>query len=333
MADWQPSVAFVMLASLKMKKDGKRHYVEECLRSVEIITRELGFPTVLQYLYSRGWVMQKRKDSSGKTVPGKLTLRYRKIEDSLDFPYHDPLDTRVSPAMNLHSMIKSLYKELQMGRLKNKIPESRSYELPPVTSLLSTLNGYTQDAHTMYLLTDHFFLPHVPEKSNDIDFWVAELFRHARTQVRLVSLCTDIFFRFPDDDDISSEDVKELLTTYRECFRDELQRQAAEKRNLAEYNSLLESKLTTAFRGRSVQPNERVSRARNLLMLRARVRDQMYAYLSDVEKEQFSSSTRIFRGKKGAGGESNDKDPAVSGEFHWHDFRLITDCSPSLDFF
>ena len=65
----------------------------------------------------------------------------------------------------------------------------------------------------------------------------------------------------------------------------------AHGRNLVEYNALVELMLSQKFGNQSTKWNEKVSQDWSLVLLRARIQDMSFTFLSDLDKEKFVSST------------------------------------------
>jgi hypothetical protein len=101
---WQPTSELIALPYLWYQpRREKLHFFGDCLRVCKILTHELGFKTVFEYLLTRGWSLKKEKKKG-------YTLQYRKVEESLGPGSKVNAQGGGERCLHVRAMVESLYK-------------------------------------------------------------------------------------------------------------------------------------------------------------------------------------------------------------------------------
>jgi hypothetical protein len=285
--EWKASPEFVALPYLWHRPNqGRTHYMADVIRVNNIVRKELGYSSIFAYIETRGWTITK--------TPGKkdqFTLQYRKLEEALAAAGHSPDVGTGKLTRNLHAMVESLYKTLHQEALKDPYTGELGLRFLMFDSFIQKLNQYAQDLQAAVMITKQFFLPHVTTQHEDVAFWMMKIFRNCRERKDLILFCQNLLSLLPNNQDNGKDSVcKVLLNDHADCIHDEVARRASSREHQQRYGVLVEEMLQHTFKRRTKRGAQQ-SMVRNLVMLRARVRDWSYDLLSPEEKESFTSST------------------------------------------
>ena len=255
-----------------------------------VIAKQMGYPDVRSYLKTRGYTLSQVIDREGNPTD-RFCLQYRKIEEALTSTSSVSKNAQFLTA-HMHAMVQRTYQVLNSLALNDLITGKPIIRFLKYDSFVQKMSQYAQDLHALYLIVEYFFVPHVKHHENDLDFWVKYIFFSCSDRRDLMKCCNSILTIIPNDDG-DPDLVKELLSTYNNVsMKDAINDLAGARFHAEQYSRTVEALLHENCINRSNKRSSSVPIPSNLSCLRARIRDNMYPYLNDEEKELFSSSTR-----------------------------------------
>jgi hypothetical protein len=252
----------------------------------DIIRKELGYPNYVDHLESRGWTRQKRPD-------GTYTLMHRKLQFCEELQQAGPGEFK--PVRNLAAMIEKMYEFLNQDSLKDPLTGEPPMSFLKLSSFIGKINDYAQDLHTAVVITQKFFLPFVPERKLDTDYWLKKIFADCGSRRELVTHSNNLLSLFPTNSPGTGTLQERLISHHEESMKDEVARLAQTRAHTEEYKTLVEQQMKDNFK-RSCYNTKRKPE-KNICIIRSRCRDQTYTYMSAADKSDYSSSTRHKRQK------------------------------------
>jgi hypothetical protein len=265
-----------------------RHYMADVIRVCDIIRKELGYATILEYIETRGWLIKKTRS----TAATPFTLEYRKIQESL------PKDPNGKRTTNLIAMVEAMYSQFDTEHLRDPFTHLPCTRPLPMNSFISKLNSHSQDMQAAIVVTKVFFVEFAPTNQGDVTYWMLIIFRDCSSRKEFVCFIHQVLSLHSDG--VNGELSRELLTDYTKCVKDRVATLAASAHHFEAYDALVEDLLHAKFGHRGTDPNRDVSEDRQILLLRARFKDLNSQYFADPEKKKAyrSSTKRKIRNKK-----------------------------------
>lgn len=290
-----PSPSYTCLPYLwhsKGKTAKTTHYYASICMSTTIVAKELGFGTAIDYVQCRGWTLHNKG--------GKPSLKYRNLTESF---YRNGAPG--GGAMNSHfsAMVEHLYKIIEQNIVRDVYTNKPALRFLTQDSFKSKLHLHAQEFQLSLIIVKAFFIDHVPSNKGDVFFWMKKIFISCRRHKDFTLFVQNTFALFSEGPNPAL--AKELLTTYLDCIRDQVNHRVSAAEYQRKYNDLLEKSLSSVRR----VSMKNLSPARHLLMARLRSRDFAIGVLKEDGKATLPSSTRKKRKKK-----SGDQLAAPAGE-------------------
>eukprot|EP00978_Attheya_sp_CCMP212_P019284 scaffold53839_cov70-Attheya_sp.AAC.1 len=143
---WQPTSELIALPYLWYQpRREKIHFFGDCLRVCKILTHELGFKTVFDYLLTRGWSLKKDQKK-------EYTLQYRKVEESLGPASEVDVQGGGERCHHVRAMVESLYKIVKGETAIDPVTKKHAVRFLEETSFRSKLNKVVQSLHQAYIV-------------------------------------------------------------------------------------------------------------------------------------------------------------------------------------
>lgn len=264
------------------RKEERTHYFADLYMAVQIVARQLGFRSAVDYVRCRGWCYSKKG--------GNPILRYRKLEEVFD--QYAPDGVSANLAKNFNAMVDVLYEVLSMDEVKD-IYTGKSFVLfMKQGSFISKLHNFCQEFHIALIIVTRFFLDHVPDHHGDAEYWIKVIFRPCLRHKDFLQFSANCFELFEEEGGNPTQ-AKELLERHRDCMRDEVHRLITKKEHMRDYGMIVERELSKIQRG--TRDDVMPSAKNNLTFARQRVRDMQVRFMLPAQKDNYESSTYKFK--------------------------------------
>jgi hypothetical protein len=298
------------------RKEERTHYFADLYMAVQIVAKQLGFRSPVDYVRCRGWCFSKKG--------GNSTLRYRKLDEVFD--EYAPDGVAANLAKNFNAMVDVLYEVLSRDEVQD-IYTGKSFILfMKKGSFISKLHNLCQEFHISLIIVTRFFLEHVPDHHGDVEHWIKVIFRpclHHKDFLQFSAKCFELF----DKEGGDPEEAKKLLEHHQDCMRDEVHRLAENKEHKRDYGMVVERELAKVKRG--TRDNAMPSAKRNLTFARQWVRDMQVCFMSPDQKDKYESSTYKFKDRYRKTSKTR-KDPPRKCRLYCH--ALVSAAVPALPF-
>ena len=235
---WDPSFSFIGLPYSFARKNMKdRHYMGVVFRVNSIIAHELGYPSWLEYILTRGWhcTYNREKDT--------YEIKFRRVEEVLSV-----LGVKGWRLLhrNLHALLVSLYSRLQDPNMKNVYGGTLPLKFMEESSFIAKINTLAQDLLKALVITVNCFLPFVKERKTDKRYWTEEIFKGCFSRPKLKLFMADlvILFNGAQNGQVGDGSLqRDLIYNHRDALVTEVGRRCASIRFDADMRSFIHDQL------------------------------------------------------------------------------------------
>ena len=269
--NWHPSPDLIALPFVYYSRHNRaNHFFQEVLTVNNIVAQSLGYKDGFHDVKSRGWLCYRRND-------GSYVLEYRKLAETFS--------NIAKFGKNLRAIMEDLYKLIRSEKLGNDPCFLR------FTSFLSKLDFFAQCLSIAASIIDCCFLPHVDKEFGNVRYWSSIIFSGCEKRKQFVLFCNNLLTLICSQAQLNDGKItKKILTDHVDGVNAYVDTRATKKGMAKKYQELVERELHSTFK-RTCKNTNRI-RTRNLVIVRSRVRDLTYPYLSRAAKDKFVSSTK-----------------------------------------
>eukprot|EP00978_Attheya_sp_CCMP212_P039371 scaffold204047_cov46-Attheya_sp.AAC.1 len=281
---WRPTAELIALPFVWYQPRGKDklHFFGDCFRVCKILSREIGFKNVFQYLQTRGWTLKKHPKDEG------YTLQYRKLEDCIGRSDAEVDGSGINRCRHVRAMVQSLYQIVQGEIAIDPVTKKPAVKFLAETSFRNKLNNVVQSLHEAYIVYLVVFEPCVCNP-NLVEEWIVKIFAGCWTKKAFVNFINDILSLFSGSAEEQGQ-VKDLVKHHLPNLRTEIARLADGKAFKESHRISVEAQLNKHFPRGCKNVNRPLHR--NLAIVMSRARDATYPYMNHAEKNKFKSCTR-----------------------------------------
>jgi len=214
---WEPSSTFIGLPYIFARRNNEdRDFFSKCVTVNNVIAHELGYPTWVEYLETRGWTCQPNEGTD------TYCIRFVRVQDVPAIP-----TARNPKHKNLHALLKALHSRVNDPAYKDIYDGQHPLKIMKFDSFVAKTNCLAQDLLKALVVTTRSFLPHVNHHFGEKRYWTETIFKGCHTRKKLRLFQSDLVLLLNSDGGSCDGAIqKDLLCNYVESMYAQVEKQA-----------------------------------------------------------------------------------------------------------